>query len=350
MFGLADPVDVQGAAPPFSQFVDKALCLSSARAGIYYLVETLRPGTVWMPSYLCATMIKSIAHQRETIRFYPVDGALTLSDLKWLKQVRRGDIVCVIDYFGHHSSTSVKREAREAGAWVLEDACQALMTDGIGEDADYLLFSPRKFLGVPDGGILIPLNGDSFAGVVLDEAPTRWWLTMFGASLLRREFDRRGGDSHDRRWFELFREADAKAPQGAFAISSLSKALLFKAFDYDSIAERRRANYRVLWQRLASIALLSKSNSEVVPLGFVICLKTREERNRIQHQLIAKNIYPPVHWPIHKVVPERFVDSHRLCDTIMTLPCDQRYDESDMQRVSDLVCKNIKPYPEKLLA
>lgn len=347
---MADPVDVRGTAPPFSQFADKALCLSSARAGIYYLVETLRPGTVWMPSYLCVTMIESIAHRRETIRFYPVDGALTLSDLEWLKQVRKGDIVCVIDYFGHHSSTSVKRAARAAGAWVLEDACQALMTDGIGEDADYLLFSPRKFLGVPDGGVLVPLNGDSFAEVVLDEAPARWWLTMFGASLLRREFDRRGGDSPDRRWFKLFREADAKAPQGAFAISSLSKALLFEAFDYDSIAKRRRANYRVLWQRLAQIALLPKSNSEVVPLGFVVCLKTQEERDRIRHQLIAQNIYPPVHWPIHKVVPERFVDSHRLCDTIMTLPCDQRYDESDMQRVSDLVCKNIKPYPERFLA
>ena len=314
MFGLADPVDVRGTAPLFSRYADKALYLSSGRAGVYHLVKTLRPGTVWMPSYLCVTMIECITHRRETIRFYPVDGALTLSDLEWLKQVRRGDIVCVIDYFGHHSSTNVKRAARAAGAWVLEDACQALMTDGLGEEADYLLFSPRKFLGVPDGGVLVPLNGDSFAKVVLDEAPARWWLTMFGASLLRREFDRRGGDSTDRRWFELFREADANAPQGAFAISSLSKALLFEAFDYDSIAERRRANYRVLWQQLAPIALLPKSNPEVVPLGFVVRLKTLEERDRIRHQLIAQNIYPPVHWPIHKVVPERFVDSHRLCD------------------------------------
>lgn len=350
MFGLADPVKVRRTVPPFSRYADKALWLSSARAGIYYLVETLRPGTVWMPSYLCVTMIESIAHRNSIIRFYPVDGALSLSDLAWLKQVRMGDIACVIDYFGYHSPIEMKRAVRAAGAWVLEDACQALMTDGLGEEADYLLFSPRKFLGVPDGGVLVPLNGDSFAKVVLDEAPARWWLTMFGASLLRREFDRRGGDSTDRRWFELFREADANAPQGAFAISSLSKALLFEAFDYDSIAERRRANYRVLWQRLAPIALLPVINSEVVPLGFVIRLKTREERDRIRHQLIAQNIYPPVHWPIHKVVPERFVDSHRLCDTIMTLPCDQRYDESDMQRVSDLVCKNFKPYAERFQA
>ncbi len=347
---MADPVKVRRTVPPFSRYADKALWLSSARAGIYYLVETLRPGTVWMPSYLCVTMIESIAHRNSIIRFYPVDGALSLSDLAWLKQVRMGDIACVIDYFGYHSPIEMKRAVRAAGAWVLEDACQALMTDGLGEEADYLLFSPRKFLGVPDGGVLVPLNGDSFAKVVLDEAPARWWLTMFGASLLRREFDRRGGDSTDRRWFELFREADANAPQGAFAISSLSKALLFEAFDYDSIAERRRANYRVLWQRLAPIALLPVINSEVVPLGFVIRLKTREERDRIRHQLIAQNIYPPVHWPIHKVVPERFVDSHRLCDTIMTLPCDQRYDESDMQRVSDLVCKNFKPYAERFQA
>ncbi len=44
-------------------------------------------------------------------------------------------------------------------------------------------------------------------------------------------------------------------------------------------------------------------------------------------------IYPAVHWPIADVVPPEFETSHRLAGEIMTLPCDQRYDRSDMERI-----------------
>jgi hypothetical protein len=115
MFGLADPVDIRGTDPPFASYGAEALYLSSGLAWIYHLVETLRPDNIWMPSYLCRAMVDCIAHRRDSIRFYPVDRDLNLSDLAWQEQLNKGDRVCVVDYFRHHSPVDVKKTAREAG-------------------------------------------------------------------------------------------------------------------------------------------------------------------------------------------------------------------------------------------
>ena len=342
LFGLQNPINSGYTSLPFENHLKDALYLVNGRSCINFLVKHLTPSTVWMPSYLCKSMIDCLETFNVQIRFYHVDSCLNLSDSTWLNEVQYGDIVCVIDYFGFHCPINIKQEVRSTGAKVLEDACQALLSKNIGEQADYLLFSPLKFLGVPDGGILLSLNNDSFADVHLNEAPAQWWLKAFGASLLRREFDQEeNGDSH-RQWFELFREANANAPIGDFSMSSISKALLFNAFDYRKISRIRRTNYQVLYNQLNSIALMPELGVDVVPLGFVIRLRNREERERLRQKLFCKNIYPPVHWKILGVVPEQFTESHQLSETIMTLPCDQRYSEDDMKFIANLICEELK--------
>jgi selenocysteine lyase/cysteine desulfurase len=73
--------------------------------------------------------------------------------------------VALIDYFGFDRARSWATAANARGAWVLEDASQALLSHGVGSSADFVVFRPRKFLGVPDGGILrlnapLPLEGE----------------------------------------------------------------------------------------------------------------------------------------------------------------------------------------------
>ena len=113
-------------------------------------------------------------------------------------------------------------------------------------------------------------------------------------------------------------------------MSDLSLLTLKHAVEWQEVSERRRDNYKFLASELGQIALIPELTSDVVPLGFPIRLK---ERDRIRQALFAEKIYPQVHWPIAGFVPSVFEDSHRLAAEIMTLPCDQRYNRSDMERV-----------------
>lgn len=330
MFAL-ETVSPNRSTPPFLK--GKPVLLANARSGIALLAKLLSPAHVWMPSYLCEVMIKAVDELRASVRFYEVDYDLSLSSSEWIESVQSNDLVVLIDYFGFPCDPYYINRAKERGAWVLEDGCQALLSEAVGRSSDFVLFSPRKFLGVPDGGILVcnhELPGDA---ILTETPPSAWWLKALSASLLRREFDLYGGD---RRWYELFQETEESGPIGPYAMSELSKVLLQHGFDYPMMAEKRIRNYELLADALAEFALLPSLPGGVVPLGFPIRLK---DRDRVRQALFSHEIYPPVHWAIRGVVPEEFRDSHRLASEIMTLPCDQRYGKDDMDRMIAVVLK-----------
>jgi dTDP-4-amino-4,6-dideoxygalactose transaminase len=334
MFGLHAENDSNPCPPPFIQ--EPSLFFINARSAIWYLVNHLAPEQVWCPSYLCHTILDAVEKTGADIRFYEVNNELAIPSLSWLGRVKPGDLVILIDYFGFNCDSECARKAKEMGAWILEDASQALLTGNVGQNSDFVVYSPRKFLGVPDGGILqiqsnIEVNSASF-----ETPPTQWWQDAFMASLLRRDFDLNGGG---RPWFDLFQKTEPNAPIGPYRMSELSKVLLQNSFDYLQISEQRTQNYRTLAELLSESALFPSLPDPVVPLGFPICLSNRDQ---VRHILFDNEIYPPVHWPLQSVVPEEYANSHHLASRIMTLPCDQRYNQEDMVRMASLVLKALE--------
>jgi len=303
------------------------LMLATARSAFTLLDEYLRPRQVWLPSYLCAAVLEAFPTNRTRIRFYAVDEQLRLRNTSWLRQVLPGDLVVFIDYFGFTVWGEHAREARQSGAWVVEDACQALLNACFSDDAHYVVLSPRKFVGVPDGGILLARNGAAIPAFQPAPIPQEWWRDALAACQLRAEFDLHGGE---RTWFPLFQKTDRTGPYPPMKMSELSANLLQHRIDYDENARRRRENYEFLTSELGHVAVFSHLGSGVVPLGFPVRIR---DRDRIRQALFAAEIYPAVHWPIAGVVPPEFELSHRLSSQIMTLPSDQRYTQSDMERI-----------------
>jgi dTDP-4-amino-4,6-dideoxygalactose transaminase len=336
MFGLDSELDGRHSSPPpFLQ--GRSLTLLNASSALALLAERLAPPHIWMPSYLCDSMVFAVANSPASVRFYPVDADLNISQRDWLTAIQSGDMVVVIDYFGWPCDSTLIAHLKAQGAWVVQDACQALLTTRPESQADFSVFSARKFLGVPDGGILTihSTTTPDFDAVDLLPIPKEWWLKAFSAVVLRREFDRHGGE---RLWFKLFQEAEAESPVGFYPMSELSQTLLRHSFDYAAIAASRLRNYQALAHALSHIALFPSLPEGVVPLGFPIRL---QERDRVRQVLFEHQIYPPVHWPIQDVVPAEFEASHRLAGEIMTLPCDQRYDEADMENMAAILTQAL---------
>jgi hypothetical protein len=333
MFGLQATPDSNAGMPPF--VTNQTLYLANVRSGIWLLVQQLAPRQIWCPSYLCLAILNAVKDQATRVRYYEVDYDLTIPSLQWLDQVQPGDLVLLIDYFGSSCDSECAVRARERGAWVVEDASQALLSGHVGRYSDFVLFSPRKFVGVPDGGLLC-LNGTiHFQDIQLETLPAAWWLKALLASVLRREFDSHGGT---RSWFELFQTTEPSSPIGRFAMSELSRTLLYNSFDYAQIAQKRIDNYRILADRLGSLALFPCLSDQTVPIGFPIRVR---QRDKVRQALFAHEIYPPVHWVIQGAVPEEYSASHKLASEIMTLPCDQRYDQHDMNRMAQLVAEAV---------
>ncbi|CAN5609702.1 hypothetical protein BH23GEM9_BH23GEM9_23400 [soil metagenome] len=329
-FGLPSRPEARATTPPLAG--GRHVLFVNARSALYTLLDWIGCKRVWVPSYLCEALLTPLARRAVDVQYYPVDRKLEIADDAWLDQVHDSDAVVLIDYFGFPVEASWIEAVRGRGAHVIEDAAMALLTAGVGRDADFTIYSPRKFVGVPDGGILV--IGDRvqlLAEPVLTEPPAAWWSRAVDATDRRTRFDE--GDD-DRGWLELYQQVEAEAPTGLFAMSRLSRALLYEGFDYEAIAERRITNFRLLVTLLADVAVFGSLPDGVVPLGFPVRVA---DRDSIQRELFRNEVFPPVHWSLPAEVHSTFAESHRLSREILTLPCDQRYGRDDMERVARLV-------------
>ena len=336
MFGL--PIDVMASSAATARAFVGPGCVSVAngRSALKVLLELLTPPQVWLPSYLCPSLLE-VVDGGSALRFYGIDACLRIPSVAWLEQVSAGDVVVAIDYFGFRADPEPFAVARARGAWIVEDACQALLTTGVGNDADFAFFSPRKFVGVPDGGVLVSARPSVLDPITLTPPPDGWWRLALEAALRRREFDVSGVD---RGWFSLFQTAEETSPVGPFAMSELSRTLLTTCFDYADISRRRIENYRTLSETLTPFLVFPALPAGVVPLGCPIRLANRDA---VLTSMFAERIYPPVHWHIGNEVPDEFEASHRFSSTTMTLPCDQRYGPDDMRRMAALIRRLGEP-------
>lgn len=72
-----------------------------------------------------------------------------------------------------------------------------------------------------------------------------------------------------------------------------------------------------------------------VPL-FVPILVKKEVRNSLRDYLINNKVYCPIHWPKSHSLPS-FMRADVFYDSELSLVCDQRYDERQMEKVVNLI-------------
>jgi len=301
-----------------------SLLMVNARSALWLLARQLKPRKVWLPSFLCPSMISAI--EKAEIAFYPISKTLEVSSTSWLDDLDQSDLVVFIDYFGFPVNPLIMNMAKRKGATVVRDASQSLLSLSTNE-ADFTVYSPRKFFGVPDGGILVSEKHALDIVDQLNPPPQHWWKTAVHAGELRRRFDLEGEENL---WFSVFQDAESKSPIGPYRMSRLSENLLREHVDYDVSGQQRKDNYRYLASHLGNEAIYPILPDMVVPLGFPVCIP---DRDQVRNHLIENKVFPPIHWELGSTVPKTFSQSHQLSKSIMTLPCDQRYNVKHMQRV-----------------
>ena len=108
--------------------------------------------------------------------------------------------------------------------------------------------------------------------------------------------------------------------------------------------QKRYDNYRCLFDHVRESDMINKVCKNLcdvtsAPLYFTIFVKDRLDLQKI---LAEEAIYAPVIWPVED---ERvLVDDEvkYIYDHLLAIPCDQRYDESDMRRAVEVI-NNVRP-------
>lgn len=306
------------AGRPYSAFVN-------ARSAFQALAWTWPEATVWLPAFVCDDLLDPGLAART--RFYPVLDGFEPDLVAIDTEARPGDLVVFVAHFGLPLGLETRAfAARRPDLRIVEDRAQALDA-GPSLPGAWLLFSPRKLLGVADGGLLVA--PDAAQGPPLPKG-TADSVALWRAPLLR------AGDPEGRAnagWHAANQAKEAAMTVGQQAMTEQSLAILANVA-VESLAHPRRANWAVLDRGLRPWSALP-AEPGAPPLGYVLRLQA-EQRDLLLAGLHAQRIFAAVHWPRIAAPAAAFPRETAWTRELVTLPCDHRYGAATMERIADL--------------
>jgi hypothetical protein len=238
--------------------------------------------------------------------------------------LRKGDAVLGVDYFGVRSETLPELARRFADAVWIQDRAQALWPDP-EPWGDHVLYSPRKVVGAPDGGVLVSRDGP---------LPAPEWSPDEDDGRL--EPSRMRADDplglRNAVWFAAYRAAEAAMTSAPRPMSQVSRRVI-DGIDTQAVVGRRRANAETLLAQLGGSALFDADRLLAgTPLGVPVLT---EDAGAAVERMARRRVFCARHWAELPSPASDFPAEHALSRRLLTLPCDHRYDRDDMMRVAE---------------
>jgi hypothetical protein len=132
--------------------------------------------------------------------------------------------------------------------------------------------------------------------------------------------------------FAAYRAAEAAMTSEARAISPVSNAVL-SSLDIPAMVARRRRNAARLLERVGDAALFGPERLLAgAPLGVPVLTS---DAATAAARMAQAQVYCARHWADLPSPPAEFAAEHALSRRLLTLPCDHRYTDDDMDRVAE---------------
>lgn len=289
----------------------------SARSALYHLLITLQPSRLWLPHLICQSVIDAVKKSGVEIAWYQLDENYFP---RLTQPFAADDCLLYVDYLGHCREQKQRLLETFPAKKVIFDHSQAFFEHT--QPALANLYSPRKFFGIPDGGLL-----HTILDMPVPDAQDRGSLSHVTHLLLQHEYDTRAG-------YGAFQEAESALEDiTASRMSALTEKILHSV-DYLRVKQSRERNYRLLRQRLDEINAFRFTQETVTgPFCYPLFFPAR----KLHQALISRGVFVATYWRevLERVAPLS-VEAN-FVNYMVPLPCDQRYSEEDMEQLSEIV-------------
>ena len=315
------------------------LYLDSGRNAIKVALQFIPIGEVLLPEYICESVIHTFENYQ--IKYYKIndDFSIDIDDLK-TQLTENTKLVFLMHYFGALQSEStlneIKKLKQEREFFVIEDTTHSIFTKAqtIG---DYCVCSLRKWLPIPDGGVLYSLN--SLECINKENISRNKNITKIYAMLLKKMYLENNMDFNEI-YRSIFIESEnaLNKKNEIEQISSISEFLL-SCYSIKDMLNKRKANYTYLSKHFINLgfdtpALFSKNQ-------YLFAIPIYCDKRDILRDFLSKNrIYCAIHWPVNE--EETGSRSKNISNKIMSLPIDQRYNIEHMR----YLLEELKQYKE----
>jgi len=298
---------------------------------------------VWLPSYYCQSVVRSIVATGLDVAVYPSRPGLADHGLVSLP-AGPGDVLVTLGHFGL-CRTPVPPPDVRASVVLVEDHSHDPWSPGAVESgADYCFASLRKTLPLPDGAVLwSPLRRP------IPPPPARTAERMT-ASLQRLQamavkaayLAGCGGGKQTYR--ALFASAEVWSRGGAPSAAAPYTTELLGRLPIQSWRRRRQENHASFLAALAAlpgdgqVRALDSDATGTAPCLCVAVMASGARRDTVRAGLADRGVYAATHWSLDEPAVAGLSQADRdLSARIITLQCDARYDGDDMRAAARLL-------------
>lgn len=288
--------------------------VNSGRNALLYLIRAKRIQKLYIPAFLCDSVSLLCDRYGFDYAFYSIHGDFTPD---FDRELVEGEWLYVVNYYGQITPEKAKAYQNRFGNVILDNVQAFFQRPVPGMDTVY---SCRKFFGVPDGGYVA-------TDAVLEE-PLEWDVSKDRMRHVLGRFEGCGSDYYSD--FQANDEAFEEMPLRT--MSRLTRNIL-GAVDYDGVRTRRNENYAVLEQALGA----SNKLKLTAPDGPYCYPYYHPNGMALKKWLASQKVYVATLWP--NVLSLEGTLEKDYAENILPLPCDQRYDSADMDRICQLLAR-----------
>jgi hypothetical protein len=299
-----------------------ALTYNSARFAFEALLRQRRPRRVHLPDYTCSTMHEAAQRSGVEVVRYAVDEQLQPVALPTLAE---DECLQYVNYFGLKDAYIRESLVPVLGGQLILDYAQALFSDA--PEGVATLYSPRKFVGVPDGGWL--LNAAQLPQLPPGSAEGR----------MRALTGRLNGEPEP--FYATFIEVETTIRDEGIQGMSVATRRLLDGLDYVAIVQRRQGNFANLRTRLHAVNGFKGFDGVLSPMVYPLLLDSAEQASQVRSALQRQRIYVATYWRELLADPSLGSAARRWTECMLPLLIDQRYDDGDMERVASAVLQAL---------
>lgn len=324
-------------------FPSKVEYFMSGRSAVFYLIDLfkLKKKKILIPAYMCDSVINCFIESQCELFFYDINKKFfaLYSDEILLKV----DVAFVCDYWGVTKGTeNLILKLKEGNKLIIQDVTHSLFSHGgISEYADAWVGSVRKWFAVPSGGIAC-INPNSTKNKLKKykklEVLSDYVEKREQAFELKKIYMSTGNYRLKRDYQELFETAETILDNCIGCIDSEDNSQnIIRSYPIKRMISQRRKNFMYLLKNFCCTdniyPAIMNLRPEDTPLFFPIFAENRDD---VKMYFISKKIYTPIHWPKFKGITKIVCPEVQwIYDHILSIPCDQRYSEEDMQTICE---------------
>ena len=302
------------------EYHNKAIGLNTARNSLEYILRNNSYNKVYIPYYICSSILEPLNKLNIEYEFYKIDANLNF-DLD-IKLISENSLVLIVNYFGINKKNISRfiQEVKKKNISVVVDNTQSFYSIPSGED--HTIYSARKFFGVPDGAYVYTQKKEA-GKYEIDRAEEKIYSLInrieYGAEIAYKDF-KNGEKFHSNQNIKL--------------MSNLTKSIL-KSINYEKVKNIRLQNFNLIHQKLKVDNKINIDLSNIdIPMVYPFYVENGE---KLRSFLIQNKVFVAQYWvDVFSRINEKFYEFD-LINNLIAIPIDQRYTEENMQFILNLI-------------